>query len=290
MAEFFTCIRYHVNWPGPNDPFYLYNPIEINSRKSYYQVTGVPYVAIDGTYTSGGLEAPIWNAYTNGSTLEMTINGTFDEGTRTGQITVTTYAELDPILTNLRLRIALVENDIYYNTPYSDIHNQTFRDMIPNTYGQPITIAEGETVVYTFDFEAPEPLVLENCQLVAFVQCDANRDILQGARADVLGLVSSIDDDLSVPEAFSLSQNYPNPFNAETQIGFRTEGGDVTLEVYNITGAVVKTLVNGSVDAGNHSIVWDGTDNDGNLISSGVYFYKLSEADNSEVKRMTLLK
>ena len=290
MEPIFVAIRYHVNWPGPNDPYFLFNQTENLARKSYYEVTGVPYFAVDGTYTNS-YEPVIWNRSTIESPFELTLNGSFDETTRTGEVTATIYAELDPGLTNIRLRIALIENEIYYPAPNGAVwHHQTFRDMIPNTYGQPFSISQGETLVYSFDIEAPSPLVLENCQLVAFIQCDANREVLQGARSDLLGLVSSVDEDIDLPEVFGLSQNYPNPFNADTQIGFISEGGDVKLEVYDLTGALVKTLVDGSLDAGNHSIIWDGSDNNGNLISSGVYFYKLSDSDKSEVKRMTLLK
>ena len=95
--------------------------------------------------------------------------------------------------------------------------------------------------------------------------------------------------DLSVPETFNLSQNYPNPFNAETQISFRTEGGDVKLEVYNLTGAVVKTLVDGSVDAGNHSIIWDGDDESNKPVSSGVYYYQLQVGNEIIVTEKCLL-
>jgi hypothetical protein len=251
---------------------------------------------VDGI-REGSYNTAIWGSLMSGristpSPLTIELTGSFDENARIGTVTATIYAESDPGATNLKLRIALTESDIYFAAPNgSTIHNQTFRDMIPSASGESITISQGETVELTYDFSTPLPLVTDNCELVVFVQSDQTHEIIQGAKVEVTALSTvSVDDDLDLPETFALDQNYPNPFNAETKIDFRTEGGQITLEVFDLTGAKVRTLISGSVEAGNHSIVWDGTDNTGNLISSGVYFYKLSDSERTEIKRMTLLK
>lgn len=94
-----------------------------------------------------------------------------------------------------------------------------------------------------------------------------------------------------VPERYYLAQNHPNPFNPSTSIEFGVkEEGKVTLEIYNVKGQLINTLVNKDFQAGNHSIVWNGTDNANKAVSSGIYFYKLSVNDFSEVKKMTFLK
>jgi flagellar hook assembly protein FlgD len=127
--------------------------------------------------------------------------------------------------------------------------------------------------------------------VVAFVQSEQNREILQSGKEWVTELVpTSVDDGVSTPSIFSLSQNYPNPFNATTQIDFHTSGGDVSLAIYDITGALVKTLVDGSLEAGPHSIVWNGKDNSGSDVSSGIYFYRLGDSRGESMRRMTLLK
>jgi hypothetical protein len=90
----------------------------------------------------------------------------------------------------------------------------------------------------------------------------------------------------AVPTVTELHQNYPNPFNAETNISFSlAEAGNVTLKVYDITGRLVTTLVDGQMDAGEHVVSWDASS-----VSSGVYFYKLATADYSATKSMNLLK
>jgi hypothetical protein len=89
----------------------------------------------------------------------------------------------------------------------------------------------------------------------------------------------------------SLSQNYPNPFNPQTTIAFSLkERGAVSLRVYNVAGELVRTLMNESQDKGAHTKVWDGHNDAGQPVSSGVYFYKLVTNNFSQTTKMVLLK
>jgi hypothetical protein len=89
-----------------------------------------------------------------------------------------------------------------------------------------------------------------------------------------------------VPTTTTLAQNYPNPFNAETSIGYTVaEAGNVNLSVYDISGRLVETLVDGYQSAGEHLASWNASS-----VSSGVYFYKLSTSSYSATKMMNLLK
>ncbi|MCD4817415.1 MAG: choice-of-anchor J domain-containing protein [Candidatus Cloacimonetes bacterium] len=88
-----------------------------------------------------------------------------------------------------------------------------------------------------------------------------------------------------------LSSNYPNPFNPETKINFSTkENGLVVVEVYNVKGQKVKTLVNDVFEVGNHSVIWSGTDNNGKSVVSGIYFYKMKSSRYTATKKMILMK
>lgn len=94
-----------------------------------------------------------------------------------------------------------------------------------------------------------------------------------------------------LPASYQLAQNYPNPFNPTTTIEFNLPTTEyVTLEVFNINGQKVKTLVNDIMSAGTHAIEWDATSESGNKVASGVYLYKLSAGDFTETKKMTLMK
>ncbi|MCK4417902.1 MAG: fibronectin type III domain-containing protein, partial [Candidatus Latescibacteria bacterium] len=94
-----------------------------------------------------------------------------------------------------------------------------------------------------------------------------------------------------VPEQNRLAQNYPNPFNAVTSISYQlAQPAFVTLEVYNLSGQLVKTLITDEKPAGWHSARWDGRDSSGGTVASGIYFYHLSAGEFSKVHKMLLLK
>jgi len=95
----------------------------------------------------------------------------------------------------------------------------------------------------------------------------------------------------NVPVDFRLSQNYPNPFNPSTTIVYSLPQSEyVTLKIYNLLGHEVKTLINGVENAGSHSVLWDGTDNFGSKVSSGIYIYSIRYNDKLMTKRMMLVK
>jgi len=97
--------------------------------------------------------------------------------------------------------------------------------------------------------------------------------------------------DQTVPTEFTLEQNYPNPFNPSTEIRFAVaKAGPVLLEVYDLTGRVVTTLVNQDLPAGTHRVVWNAKDSRGESLSSGVYLYRISSSEFVATKKMVLLK
>lgn len=90
---------------------------------------------------------------------------------------------------------------------------------------------------------------------------------------------------------FQLEQNYPNPFNPETTIRFTLKNNqDTRLVVFNLKGQVVRTLLNTTLNAGAHEAKWNGRDESGQAVSSGIYVYKLISAGSVQSKRMVLLK
>ncbi|HPG41267.1 MAG TPA: FlgD immunoglobulin-like domain containing protein [bacterium] len=95
----------------------------------------------------------------------------------------------------------------------------------------------------------------------------------------------------NTPVDFILHNNYPNPFNAETSIGFTIPAAaDVNLSIYDINGKLVKTILHNQLPANSYQAKWDGTDELGQVVSSGVYFYKLIAGDYQEIRSLLLLK
>ena len=98
-------------------------------------------------------------------------------------------------------------------------------------------------------------------------------------------------DMLAVPEEYGLSQNYPNPFNPSTTISFSLPvEGNVVLNIYDITGRLVATLVNDNMSSGHHSVTWDGIDMIGENVSAGLYIYSLQAEGVALTRKMVLMK
>lgn len=94
-----------------------------------------------------------------------------------------------------------------------------------------------------------------------------------------------------LPSKFTLSQNYPNPFNPETKIQFSVPRASmVKIEIFNLLGQRVRLLVDQYYPAGNYATSWNGTDNQGGLVATGVYFYRFTAGDIVETRKMVLLK
>ena len=103
---------------------------------------------------------------------------------------------------------------------------------------------------------------------------------------------TGIDEHNVLNNNFTLAQNYPNPFNSSTVISYQlSTDSQVNLCIYDISGKIVLNLVNRKESAGNHSVVWNGKDDRGNVVSLGVYFYRLETNGNlSQINRMVLIK
>lgn len=94
-----------------------------------------------------------------------------------------------------------------------------------------------------------------------------------------------------LPDEIQLVQNYPNPFNLETVLSFNLpKGGEVELSIYNILGQKVRQLVASNLPAGGHTYIWDGKNENGGTVATGLYFYRLVVDDYQATKKMMLVK
>ena len=96
--------------------------------------------------------------------------------------------------------------------------------------------------------------------------------------------------EIAAPKEFRLAQNYPNPFNPTTNISFSiAEHSLVNFSIYSINGVLVRELINGQMQPGQHTVKWNAVDNNGNLLPSGIYFGSLKTATNQQVIKMSLI-
>jgi hypothetical protein len=95
----------------------------------------------------------------------------------------------------------------------------------------------------------------------------------------------------TIPPFIQLQQNFPNPFNPVTQIDFYlSHDENITLNIYNIRGQLVRELYSGDLSAGKHTLTWDGVDSTYKPVSSGIYLYRLNTSTESVIKKMTQIK
>ena len=117
----------------------------------------------------------------------------------------------------------------------------------------------------------------------------ADRMFLMGGSA-----MTAIEDrEIPGPEVFALRQNYPNPFSPSTTITFeitRSPAEEVSLVIYDVLGRRVRTLVEGALSPGQYSYVWNGLDDVGSPVASGLYLYRLQVDDHTATRSMTLIK
>jgi hypothetical protein len=138
-------------------------------------------------------------------------------------------------------------------------------------------------------FETVIPWPGEGWHTYYFVFSDGAETILTTIDSIYLNPSSVPDDHL--PSNFTLLQNYPNPFNALTTLEFKLENeAQISIDIFDIRGRLINRLINSPLESGRHSIVWNSSDEQGNIVSSGIYYYRLSDGINTVIQKMTLLK
>ncbi len=169
----------------------------------------------------------------------------------------------------------------------------------------PLTPGDGPIarLRFTIDNTAPnDTFSIDSAAYLGIVPLELTTTIADGSfrftpffhpGAIIVDFRTDVDDgeNPNLPTEFRLRQNFPNPFNPTTKIGFSLpRGSEVSLEVYNLLGQKVRTLVNGYRQAGDYTVEFDGLSDRGSTVASGMYFYRIKTAARTETRKMTLLK
>ena len=196
---------------------------------------------------------------------------------------------------------AIVKYALWYTNgfgddPYNDVFNIWISDDDGSSWTLVETIGpESAAGWMELSFVVNDYITPTNQVRVRFEASDLNAGSIVEAAIDAFEIVSwecdptfAADDDrdLNLPDEYALIGSYPNPFNAKVTIEYALpEQSDVAIEIYDLLGRMVETLVSKKQPAGYHSIVWDASDH-----SSGMYFYSIQAGDFAETKKMVLLK
>jgi hypothetical protein len=162
------------------------------------------------------------------------------------------------------------------------------------------TLDHHQVYLWEFDDESSVPYSLDDyfnaTHCFAFLSGQANgqtesiqispHSVLQVLKSNIVSTNNAIE-----PEQYSINNIYPNPFNPSTTISFFLPiRSQVELSVYNILGNKIATLENEIFDRGLHQKIWNGKDNNGVNVGSGVYFCKMKSENFQQVKKLTILK
>ena len=247
-----TSIKYHMSWPGPNDPYYLDNPTDNNNRRGYYGVNSVPHVQGDGNYWSGQpgqVSQGLINQMSNiPSPFEMQIQTELSSGNDT--IFVTTLIKaVDAVTTNLLVHNVVIEKYLYNNPAAGQNGEHHFynvmKKMLPSASGTGLDapMNDGDYVILQNSWVLDYIYDIDQLAVVSFIQNNINKEVFQAALSseDALTPIYSLDAEvLSVENVTSA-----NCFGTlEPKVTIRNNGQveltSMTIE-YSVNGGDVQT-------------------------------------------------
>ena len=242
--------------------------VGLNPQFIDVDANGQLYVACTGDYVSVSGELTIVDTATDTVLARISLDGF---------VTSLDYA-------NNRVYLATYGGGVFVFNVEGD---SLYSNVLP---GGPGVLVDSDGIAYITDFGKDSLYVYDaNFQLLyAFEVGDGPISVA----VDDPALTAIANGEIvQLPGDFRLFQNYPNPFNPSTTISFElNRAASVKLEVLNVLGQTVRTLVDGPMTAGTHQVVWDGKDNSGRMVPSGTYFYRLTSNGQQQIRKMLFIQ
>ncbi len=243
LGSNYAAVKYHMNWPSPgNDP--SYNP-DGNTRRGYYGVTGIPDMYLDGGSMTGTTASVMQAAQAKPAFLDLATQALVNGNSVTVQTTLTPFANFPG---SHKLHIAITEDSYAYpaSTTSQDEFHYVMRKMLPNGNGTTLAAltagaSQSFSPQYTMTVGGPAQgnynlwTNMQNITVVAFVQNNTTKEVLQGSIATIVVGLDELDGDIR----FGL---FPNPVNDMLNMDFdMPEAGTARFEVYDQMGKLVHT-------------------------------------------------
>jgi hypothetical protein len=302
-------ITYHSWWPASDDTFYLWNTAGNEARFSYYAGVApwgsyyyVPSFRFDGKYILDPGDVPDTTAWSNfvRNTLDslLAIPSPIRIGVKLNEFSPdsdSVYVDFDVIAEDalpFNMTLYMVVNEWRHRDPYPiGPYDHAFREFVPSNSGYALgPMVPGDSLHFEWNYAVDPEYRVDRVVTNIFIQRTGTRKIQQGWRA-LPDPSSGAGVEVADLGGLRLGRNVPNPFSTATDISYSVRsGGRVRVEVYTLTGRLVRTLVDQSQAAGSHKVKWDGKDNDGRDAASGVYYYRVEADKDAEAGKMILLR
>jgi hypothetical protein len=275
------------------------------NRLAYYEITGLPTSIFDGVDQYIGIVQPGVSMYpqflatyneriTVPTHLVLDVNGYHDQEVYNLDIFLirTAPSAWDDAV----LHAVLTESEIPDPASPEDIYPFVQRLMIPDENGTPIDLINNDILNVPLEFSIESGWDIENSELIIFVQSEDSKEILQGIKLPLAQFGSVNSEETVLKNSILSLDNYPNPFNPTTKINFQVSGirnqDDLELGVYNIKGQKIKTLTNSLTHqpTNHYTVTWDGRDDSGKEVSTGIYYIHLNAGKENRSKKILLIK
>jgi hypothetical protein len=302
-------ILYHGWWPSSSDTFYLFNTAGNTARFSYYAGSPpwgaslyVPSFRFDGKYIldpSDVADTTAWNDFVRGtldsllaipSPIRIDVDYNFiTPDSDSVYVSFDVVAEDDA---SYNMTLYMVVNEWRHRYPIpTGRHDHAFRAFVPDNDGEPIDpMSQGDSLHFEWAYEVDPEYRADRVVTNIFIQRNGTKKMIQGWRA-LPEPASGAGVEVADIPGVRLGGSVPNPFSTETTISYNLQSaGTVRLEVYTLSGRLVRTLVDRPIGAGSHQVVWDGKDSRGRDVGSGVYYYRLDAGTGVRAGKMILLR
>jgi len=287
-------IRYHVNWPSGSDPMNLNNPADVAARTSWYGVSGVPDMFVDGQYDVGSITQTTLTTYYNMAMaqpcyVELLLSAYYNSVTLAGNLEVKVIAEQnpDPNVGNFYLFTGIASELIPYGHLYFTEFHQVHRDLFPYGGGWPVSFTSyPDTVVLNLAFQLDDTwwhYDYDELYFVVWLQSgnSSYKNIYQSVEADFAATVAVEEQPNVTQSLLNIGKIYPNPFVNTAYIPVNIGSLSAQLSIFDMTGRLVKTFNNIS---SNTNIFWDGTNNLGEQVAAGAYRVELKNSETQDSK------
>lgn len=288
-----SMLRIHVWWPYGGDIMYLANPAQSQALVSAFGVNAVPDFYLDATWAVGYDGPAMIAAMDEGKTWKSPMHMDLAWDDSIDQLTVNEVVTgaIRPGANYQLFWVITEDNIVHAGGNGETVHHQAFRHQWP-------AIVSGDNVLSTpgtHSYSVTAPLdgswVYDNLRATVWIRDMNSGDVVQSATAFLTEIGDLTGVETPTAPAFGLAANHPNPFNPKTSIDFALNAaGPMSLRIYDSAGRLVRTLRTGVMDAGPHSITWNGVDDAGQPVASGVYLARLESAGQSDSRKLLLAK